>query len=171
MANDYATGVAAVARGAFPALGAKVGPIEVEIDLTAINGGILVDTDIIQCLSLPIGTYVVAAGMEVTELVVGLAAVLCDLGLSTGAANMFCDASDAGSPFDIGTAGSQKAVGTYSQQSDPITTTLVGKNGFVVSAADTLDITLNGMTGAGGTLTAGKVRVWALIADVDGMAG
>jgi len=171
MANDYSTVVKTMKRGAFPALGAKMGVIENEIDFTAINSGALVDTDIIQALSLPAGTYVAAAGMEVTEAVVGGAAMLCDLGLSTGAANMFCDASDAGSPFDIGTSGAQKAVGTFSQQSDPITTTVVGKNGFVVSTADTLDITLNGMTGAGFTLTAGKVRVWAIVCDVDGLSG
>ena len=171
MANDYDAVVETMKRGAFPALGEKMGVIENEIDLTAVNGGTLVDTDIIQALSLPVGTYIVAAGMEVTELVVGAAATLCDLGISTLGASMFCDGSDEGSPFDIGSSGSQKAVGTYSQQADPITTTVVGKNGAVISTADTLDITINGMSGGGATLTAGKVRVWAIVCDVDGLSG
>jgi hypothetical protein len=166
---DYATLVATVNRGAFPALGAKTGSVEVEIDLTAINSGTLADADLIQALSLPVGTYVHAAGIEVIEAVVGAAQLVLDLGLSTLGASLFLDGSDAGSAYDIGSAGAQKAVGTYSQQSDPITTTVVGKNGAVISTADTLDVKVQAITGASATLTAGKIRVWAVITDVDGM--
>jgi len=168
---DYSTVVKTMARGAFPALGSKMGVVENEIDLTAINSGTLADGDLLQAFSLPVGTYIAAAGMEVTEAVVGAAQCVLDLGLSTGAGNMFCDGSDAGSPFDVGTSGSQKTVGTYSQQADPITTTVVGKNGFVVSTADTLDITVQAITGASATVTAGKIRVWAIVCDIDGLSG
>lgn len=168
---DYSTYVAAMARGAFPALGSKMGPIEVEIDLAEINSGALADGDLLQAFSLPVGTYIAAAGMEVTEAVVGAAQLVLDLGLSSLGASLFCDGSDAGSPFDVGSSGSQKTVGTYSQQADPITTTVVGKNGAVISTADTLDITVQAITGASATLTAGKIRVWAIVCDVDGMSG
>jgi hypothetical protein len=169
--GDYSTAVLTMKRGGFPAVGVKFGVVESEIDLTAINSGTLADNDLLQAISFPVGSYVAAAGMEVTEAVVGAAQLVLDLGFSTGAADMFVDGSDAGSPFDIGTSGSQKTVGTYAQQADPITTTLVGKNGFVVSTADTLDVKVQAITGASATVTAGKVRVWALVADVDGLAG
>lgn len=168
---DYDTVVATVNRGAMPALAQKSGPIEVEIDLTAINSGALADGDLLQAFDLPVGTYIHAAGMEVIEAVVGAAQLVLDLGLSSLGASLFCDGSDAGSPYDIGSSGSQKAVGTYSQQADPITTTVVGKNGAVISTADTLDVKVQAITGAAATVTAGKIRVWAIITDVDGLSG
>jgi hypothetical protein len=38
----------------------------------------------------------------------------------------------------------------------------------VLTAADTIDITVQAITGS---LTAGVVRVWAIVADVDGLSG
>ena len=166
---EYTTVVQEMKRGGFPAVGAKIGVIDLEIDLTDINSGTLADADIIQAFTLPIGTLVLAAGMEVTELVVGAAQVVLDLGDGT-TSNQFVDGSDAGSPFDIGTSGSQLAVGTYSQPADAVTSTIVG-NALVVGAEDTLDITVQAITGASATLTAGKVRVWAVVADIDALNG
>jgi len=161
--------VASVTRGAFPAQ-LKVGLIEKEVsfvtesaELAAQGDGVLATGDVIQVFSLPAGTLILAAGMEVTELVAGATQLVCDLGTGDDA-DQFVDGSDAGSPCDIGSSGSQAAVGTYSDLADSITTTTAGKS-KVLSSADTLDITAQAMTGA---ITAGKVRVWALIADIDG---
>lgn len=168
-----ADSVKTMARGAFPSLGDKIGIIENTINLATIaaelvaqGDGTLAATDVIQALSLPAGTYVMAAGIEVTTAVAGATELVLDLGYNGN--NLFVDGSDTGSPFDIGSSGNEAAVGTYSQQADPITTTEAGKRGWVVSSADTLDVTVTAMTG---TLTAGGIRVWAIVADIDGLDG
>ena len=168
-----ADSVVAVNRGAFPPQ-LKAGLIEASInlltasqELAAQGDGALDAADVITVFSLPAGTMIIAAGMEVTTLVAGVAALVLDLGTGDDA-DQFVDGSDSAAPFDIGTSGSQKAVGQYSQPATSVTTTVAGMP-KILSAADTLDITVQAITAA--TLTAGVVRVWALIADVDAMAG
>jgi hypothetical protein len=167
MAN-YTGDVAAMKRGAFPAIGPKLGLIENEIEFKTINAGILADADTIQVFDLPIGCMIVSAGMEVTQLVAGAAQMVLDLGTSDDA-DQFVDGSSA-SAYDIGTSGSQRAVGVYSQPAPSVTTTAAGC-AKILSEANTLDITVQAITGASATLTAGKVRVWALVVDVDDMSG
>jgi len=167
-----ADSVVSVTRGAFlPYL--KSGLIEAEInlltassELTAQGDGELAAGDVITVFSLPAGTLIIAAGIEVTTLVTGSTALVLDLGTGDDD-DQFLDGSDGTNPFDIGSSGSQKDVGTYSEPSASVTTTLAGMP-KMLSAADTLDITVQGITG---TLSAGVVRVWALIADVDGLEG
>lgn len=168
MATTYTSVVESVGRGGFAAFGPKLGLVEVEIDTGDINSGALVDGDIVQALSLPIGTLILQAGLEVTEAFAGAAQVVLDLGTGDDP-DQFVDGSSANA-FDVGTSGSQKAVGTYSNMAPSVTTTTAGVS-KILSAADTLDLKFAAITGGGATLTAGKVRVWALIADCDGLAG
>jgi len=77
-----ADSVVTMTRGAFPALGAKVGVIENEIDLATVSAelvaqgdGVLATGDIIQAINVPQGSVVISAGIEVTETVVGVAAL------------------------------------------------------------------------------------------------
>jgi hypothetical protein len=160
-----------MARGAFPAVGPKLGLVENTInlmtasaELVAQGDGELVAGDVIQAISLPAGTIILAAGIEVTSLVTGSTALVLDLGTADDA-DQFLDGSDAASPFDIGTSGAQKAVGTYSTVSASVTTTVAGMP-KVLSVADTLDVTAQAVTGS---LTAGEIRVWALVVDADSM--
>jgi hypothetical protein len=151
-----ADSVVTVGRGAFPALGAKVGVVEATINLATVSAelvaqgdGELVATDIIQAISLPAGTMVLAAGMQVVTAIAGATVMTLDLGITGGDVDMFVDG------FDAVTGGYSAAPVTVPQT-------------HMITAADSIDILVASQTGS---LTAGVVRVWAAIVDAASLAG
>ena len=113
--------------------------ISVEVAATALSAGAN------TVVTLPAQTAILAAGVEVTEALAGASALTFDLG--TG----FDD--DA---FASGYAMAGKSVGAVAPMAG-------GMADF--GAQDTLDITVDTLTG---TATGGKLRVWAMVMDVDG---
>lgn len=149
----YDDQVVAVGRGGFPALGTKVGVVEREIDLNAAvteKGAALVATDTIEVFSLRKGQMILAAGLTVVTAAAGTALAI-DLGDGGDADRFVAD-------FDA-----KGAAGTVA----PVVSANIP---YVYDAADALEINLKTVT----TVTAlswGKVRVWAVIADVEDLAG
>jgi len=165
--STAADSVVTVARGAFPALGAKVGVIEntivlatISAELIADGSGVLATADVVQAISLPQGTVVLSAGIEITETVVGSTALEVGLGVTGGDTDQFV------SNVDIGSSTSY-VLTDYLPPNATGGPWLVG-DGAAGSTTDTLDILFGTVTG---TVTAGKLRVWAVIADIDGMDG
>lgn len=114
----------------------------------ASKGSALAANDIIETIALPVGTAVMAAGLQC--MVVDDATTLTlDLGITGG------DPDEWVAAFDQAAA----AAFAYAPQLDtvPIWT---GN----LSAVDTIDILLKTLTG---TLTVGKVRVWAILVDLN----
>lgn len=95
--------------------------------------------------TLPAQTVILAAGVEVTEALTGATALTFDIG--TG---------DDDDEFVAGYAMAGKAVGAVAPSIPGVA---------YIGAEDTLDLTVDTLTG---TATAGKLRVWAMVADVDG---
>ena len=95
--------------------------------------------------TLPAQTVILAAGVEVTEALTGATALTFDIG--TGADD---------DEFVAAYAMAGKAVGAVAPSIPGIA---------YIGAEDTLDLKVDTLTG---TATAGKLRVWAMIADVDG---
>lgn len=152
-----------VARAAFPALGSKLGIVEVEIDLATVSAelaaqgdGVLATGDIIECLSFPQGTVVLSAGIEITETVVGVAALPIGLGVTGGDVDQFV------TECDIGSSSSYVAT-DYMVPNQVGGPWLVG-TGAAGATSDTLDILCGTVTAT--TVTAGKLRVWAVMADI-----
>ena len=170
MAETVAAGLVTVNKGGFPALGSKVGVVQATIDLTVENaanvaagGGILATGDIIQCISLPAGTMVMSAGIQIMETVVGTTALPIALGVTGIDPNAFI------AEIDIG-------AGTSYVLTDYVAGAAGGADGSVIigsgaadAASDTIDIVLGTTTAA--APTAGILRVWAVIADVGDLQG
>lgn len=95
--------------------------------------------------TLPAQTVVLAAGVEVTEALAGATALTFDIGSGLD--------DDA---FVAAYAMAGKAVGAVAPS--------LAANAYF-TAEDTLDLTVDTLTG---TATGGKLRVWALVMDVDG---
>jgi hypothetical protein len=95
--------------------------------------------------TFPAQTVILAAGVEVTEALTGATALTFDIG--TGADD---------DEFVAAYAMASKSVGAVAPSIPGIA---------YVGAEDTLDLTVDTLTG---TATAGKLRVWALVMDVDG---
>ncbi len=95
--------------------------------------------------TFPAQTVILAAGVEVTEALTGATALTFDIG--TGADD---------DEFVAAYAMAGKSVGAVAPSIPGIA---------YVGAEDTLDLTVDTLTG---TATAGKLRVWALVMDVDG---
>jgi len=157
-----------VVKGGFPALGAKVGVVEAEIvlatvsaELVAQGDGVLATGDIIQAISLPQGTLVLAAGLEITETVVGVAALPVAMGITGGDTDAFI------AEIDIGSGTSY--VATDYMIAKPGTLPIVIGDGAAGATSDTIDILLGTVTAS--SVTAGILRVWAVIADVSDLAG
>jgi len=155
-----------MARGAFPALGAKVGIVEAVIDLATVSAelvaqgdGVLATGDVIQALSFPQGTVVLSAGIEITETVVGVAALPVGLGVTGGDVDQFV------TEVDIGSSSSYVAT-DYLPPNAAGGPWVVGA-GAAGATSDTLDILCGTVTAT--TVTAGKLRVWAVVADVTDM--
>ena len=113
--------------------------ISVELEATALAAGAN------TVATLPAQTVILAAGVEVTEALAGATALT----------------------FDIGTgADDDEFVAAYAMagaSAGDVATSLPGV--AYIGAEDTLDLTIDTLTG---TATAGKLRVWALVMDVDG---
>ena len=95
--------------------------------------------------TLPAQTVILAAGVEVTEALAGATALTFDIG--TGADD---------DEFVAAYAMAGKSAGDVAPSIPGIA---------YIGAEDTLDLTVDTLTG---TATAGKLRVWAMVADVDG---
>ena len=163
-----ADSVATMARGAMPALGSKVQVIENEIDLPTVSAelvaqgdGVLATGDIIQALSLPQGSLVLSAGIEITETVVGVAALPISMGITGGDVDQFVTETDIGA--------STSYVATDYLATKQGTGSCVIGSGAAGATTDTIDILCGTVTAT--SITAGKLRVWAIIADVDGLSG
>jgi len=113
--------------------------ISVELEATALSAGAN------TVATLPAQTVILAAGVEVTEALTGATALTFDIGTGLD--------DDA---FVAGYAMASKSVGAVAPSIAGIA---------YLTAEDTLDLTVDTLTG---TATAGKLRVWAMTADVDG---
>ena len=113
--------------------------ISVEVAATALSAGAN------TVVTLPAQTAILAAGVEVTEALTGASALTFDLGTGLD--------DDA---FVAAYAMAGKSVGAVAP--------MVGGMAYI-GAEDTLDITVDTLTG---TATGGKLRVWAMVMDVDG---
>jgi hypothetical protein len=121
--------------------------VEKEVDLVAVGADPSAD-DVIQVISIPANTMVLTAGLEVTEVAVqntGTDAT-ADLGVAA-------DDDEWVAAFDIDGA----SVGDYAPMAAAATP-------YVSGAAETLDVTV---AGTGASFTAGKLRVFALLLDID----
>lgn len=120
-----------------------------ELDIAAAvtaKGSALAAADVIEVLRLPAGVQILAAGAQKTAAMTGTTADLTfDIGTAVDP-DQYVDGWD----FDAAT------VGSYA-------TPLGVQLSQVLAASDTLDITIATQTG---TLTGGKVMVWAVIVDV-----
>jgi hypothetical protein len=138
-----------------PALGSKLGIVEKSIDLAAAQtakGSALAAGDIIEAISLPKGTLVLNAGIELTTAIAGSTVLTLDVGIAAYAGDSFVDGFNAvaASAADIAASDTTAAVPA------------------VLTAADTVDVTVASLTT---TLTAGVVRVWAVVADITDLTG
>jgi hypothetical protein len=123
--------------------------VEKEIDLAATGANPSTD-DVVQVLSIPAGTMIMSAGVEVIEVAVqntGTDATV-DAGTST-------DDDEWVAAFDIDGA----SVGDYAPVAAAATTQIDG-------VANTLDLTF---AGTGVSFTAGKLRVFAVLMEVSSL--
>lgn len=114
------------------------------------KGSALAAADVIPAITVPANTVVLAAGMEVTAAHAGTSTdTAFDLGIGGGA--NFVDGFD----FD------GASVGAYATSATTVPVVIGG-------TADNIDITIQAMTG---TTTGGKVRVFAILMDIDDLGG
>lgn len=127
--------------------------VDVTIDLAAAataKGSALATNDVIEAISIPANTVILAAGVEVVTAAAGGTAFSVDLGVTGGDVDAFVDgftvtAASAGAYATLATAGPVVVGGT----------------------ADTLDLLCLGTTPD----TSGVLRVYAVLMDVDGRIG
>lgn len=128
--------------------------VSVEIDFAAAaaaKGSALAAADIIEALNVPANTVALTAGIEVISALVGESAdTRLLLGVTGGDVDAFVASWDA----------TAAAAGAYA----PAATTVP----VVFAAADTIDLEIDAATTAP---TAGVLRVWAVLMDVDGRYG
>jgi hypothetical protein len=133
------------------ALSRQVYMVEDRVDFAAAavaKGSALAAADVIQALTVPAGTVILNAGMQVVTAAVGETSDLrLDLGVTGIDADVFVDGYDY--------AGA--AVGAWTQNPAAYQPIVIG------AAADTIDILIQAATTAP---TAGIVRVWAILMDV-----
>ncbi len=115
------------------------------VDLTA--NSINPNGDVVQVLTIPANTKIIAAGFQVTESATQNTGTDATAILGTGA-----DDNEYVAAFDIDGASD----GAYA----PSATVAAD---VVLASADTLDLTL---AGGGASFTAGKIRVYAVLQDV-----
>jgi hypothetical protein len=108
--------------------------------------------DVVECLTIPANTKIIAAGFQVVESATMNTGTNATAILGTGA-----DDNEYVAAFDIDGA----ADGAYA----PSVTVSAD---VVLATADTLDLTF---AGDGATFSAGKIRVYAVLADVSDMGG
>jgi hypothetical protein len=113
------------------------------------KGEALAEDDVIECISVPVNTVILNAGLEIITVLGGESNDnTFDLGTATDA-DIFVDGFDADAA----------AAGAYAQNAAAFQPIVVG------AAADTIDITIATATTAP---TSGVVRVWAILMNVDG---
>jgi len=122
--------------------------VEQVINLTA--NSINPNGDVVQCITVPANTKILAAGFQVTSSATQNTGTDATATLGTGA-----DADEYVTAFDIDGA----ADGAYA----PSVTVSAD---LVIGSADTLDLTL---AGSGASFTAGEIRVFAVMMDVSAM--
>ena len=122
--------------------------VEQVVDLTA--NSINPNGDVVQCITVPANTKILAAGFQVTSSATQNTGTDATATLGTGA-----DADEYVTAFDIDGA----ADGAYA----PSVTVSAD---LVIGSADTLDLTL---AGSGASFTAGEIRVFAVMMDVSAM--
>ena len=145
------TSLSAAAHGS-SARGRSPYMVEQEIDLAAAataKGSALAAADIIEAITVGANTMVMAAGMECTATPSGGTGTVLDLGITGGDVDAFVD----GFAFDSASAGDYA---TLANTACPI----------LVTTSDTIDVLIQAATTVS---TAGKVRVYAVLMDVDGL--
>lgn len=114
------------------------------------KGSALAAADVIECISVPANTCILNAGMEVITAAGGESADNAwDLGITGVDADVFVDGFD----------GDAAAAGDYAQNAAAFQPVVIG------ATADTIDFLIQAATTAP---TSGKVRVWAVLMNVDG---
>lgn len=123
--------------------------VETEIDFAAAvtaKGSALAQADVIQALDIPAGTVILMGGVQVTEAMAGTSTdTTLDVGITGGDVDNLVDGFD----FDGASLSDYAVTGV----NEPV----------VVSADDTIDILIATQTG---TITGGKLRVFALLVDI-----
>jgi hypothetical protein len=113
------------------------------------KGEALAAADVIECISVPVNTVILNAGLEIITVLGGESNdTTFDLGTAVDA-DVFVDGFDADAA----------AAGAYAQNAAAFQPLVVG------ATADTIDITIATATTAP---TSGVVRVWAVLMNVDG---
>jgi len=115
------------------------------VDLTA--NSINPNGDVVQCITVPANTKIIAAGFQVTKSATQNTGTDATAILGTAV-----DDNEYVAAFDIDGASD----GAYAPCATP-----AGE--VVITSADTLDLTL---AGGGASFTAGKIRVYAVLQDV-----
>lgn len=124
--------------------------VEVELDLAVAateKGSALAANDIIQAITVGANTVVMFAGAEITEAPAGGTTCTADIGITGGDVDAFVD----------GMTITGASVGDYATLANTATPILV-------TTSDTIDVLLLGTTPD----TSGKIRVYAVLMDVDG---
>lgn len=145
----------AVGAGTQPARSVRNVPYMVENTInfataTTAKGSALAAADVIEAVQIPAQSVVLAAGYEV------LSAITGDVTMSVGVTGVLATAY-----VNAATLAAATAVGTYGTSSTtayPIAT----------ATADTVDLLISASTTA---LSAGSVRVWALLVDAQDRVG
>jgi len=115
------------------------------VDLTA--NSINPNGDVVQCLTVPANTKIIAAGFQVTSSATQNTGTDATAALGTGA-----DDNEYVTAFDIDGASDGAYAPSVTVSAD-----------LVITSADTLDLTL---AGTGASFTAGEIRVFAVLQDV-----
>lgn len=119
-------------------------------DAATEKGSALAAADVIEALSVPTNTCILNAGLEVITAAGGESSdVTYDLGVTGIDADVFVDGFD----------GDAAAAGAYAQNAAAFQPVVIG------ATADTIDLLIATATTAP---TSGKVRVWAVLMNVDG---
>jgi hypothetical protein len=114
------------------------------------KGSALAAADVIECISVPVNTLILNAGIEVITVLGGESSdTTFDLGVTTTEPDNFVDGFDADAA----------AAGAYAQNAAAFQPIVIG------ATADTIDLLIATATTAP---TSGVVRVWAVLMNVDG---
>lgn len=114
------------------------------------KGSALAAADVIECITVPAGTVIWNAGIEVISVTTGESS---DVALDLGVTGVDADAWVDGFDVDAATAGA------YAQNAAAYQPIVIG------ATADTVDLLIQAATTAP---TGGVVRVWAVLQDVSG---
>jgi hypothetical protein len=127
--------------------------VDVVVDFAAAatsKGDVLAAADVIECITVPTNTCILNAGFEVITAAGGESSdTTYDLGVTGIDADVFVDGFD----------GDAAAAGAYAQNPAAFQPVVIG------ATADTIDLLIATATTAP---TSGKLRVWAVLMNVDG---